>query len=187
MMSIRAIFFFPHALGFWDHGRVTSYYQEFHPDTLKEWRWVDRRAVYQSLICLLRLIPSHTFSSRKTWLAILQVPLSLGSRLCGMATLCCAVCGRAFSSSSNMKRHWEHVHGTKQDQCPVCNKLFGRHDDMLRHRRKAHEAVNGAARDASARGQVEYDDKGRVMASQWNCEGDEVKLPPHTVHPLTPG
>ena len=94
-----------------------------------------------------------------------------------MASFTCDACGSELSSSSNLKRHQEHVHGNKQSCCPECFKSFGRHDHFLRHWRKFHDAANLPRSDHVLDLLPSYDDRGRVTASEWVSEGAAVSNP----------
>lgn len=93
-----------------------------------------------------------------------------------MVALSCAFCDQEFSSSSNLKRHWDHVHDRKQCCCPECGKSFGRRDDLLRHWRKLHDAGSSSQHEQAKGRPALYDDMGRVTASQWTTEGKRVSL-----------
>ena len=47
-------------------------------------------------------------------------------------------CGKSFSTSKDLKRHWVVHTGLREFQCSYCKVLFGRKDHKIRHEKSAH-------------------------------------------------
>merc|ERR1711976_676568 len=51
----------------------------------------------------------------------------------------CSLCGRSFSSTTNLKKHTEAVHDKKEYTCEHCNEIFKTEYHYKHHKAFVHE------------------------------------------------